>query len=171
MSTIKKAFQPIMSALAAAISINPEVTVAEVLEEIQALSAAKSGAGGGKATAFHRNEAGEVVAVKCYYHKLWMAPSIVEFGEKKSSASALNSMSKDGMSKWTKQNSAAKKEKEELLTKVGAGEIEATDIAAELDAIEVRKGAITPMEREDQYTGFETLEECLADAEENGLPH
>ena len=90
----------------------------------------------------------------------------VEFGEKKSSASGLNSMCKHGMSNWTKQNNAAKKEKEQLLVRVANEEVDAAAVPAELKAIDDRKDAIVPLEGE--YQGFDTLEECLADAEENG---
>ncbi|AFV51126.1 hypothetical protein MS_047 [Vibrio phage VPMS1] len=168
MATIKKAFAPIISVLTAAMQADENATIASVFEEVEGLAAAKTGAGGGKASTFHRNDDGEVVAVKCYYLNKWLhlgAPD-VEFGEKKSSASGLNSMCKHGMSNWTKQNNAAKKEKEQLLGRVAEGEIDAADVPAELKAIDERKDAIVPLEGE--YQGFETLEECLADAEEHG---
>jgi len=166
MSGIKKAFLPIVEALRAAMEADPKVKVASVLGDIEALASAKSGAGGGKATTFHRDEAGNVVAVKCYYHGLWMDPRVAEFGEKKSSASGFNSMSKDGMSKWTKQNAAAKKAKEELLLKVQSGEIAADQIADQLAAIDAERSAV--IAREDGY-GFATLEECLQDSQNRGL--
>lgn len=166
MSGIKKAFLPIIEALRAAMEADPKVKVASVLGDIEALASAKSGAGGGKATTFHRDEAGNVVAVKCYYHGLWMDPRVAEFGEKKSSASGFNSMSKDGMSKWTKQNAAAKKAKEELLLKVQSGEIAADQIADQLAAIDAERSAV--IAREDGY-GFATLEECLQDSQNRGL--
>lgn len=166
MSGIKKAFLPIVEALRAAMEADPKVKVASVLGDIEALASAKSGAGGGKATTFHRDEAGNVVAIKCYYHNLWMDPRVAEFGEKKSSASGFNSMSKDGMSKWTKQNAAAKKAKEELLLKVQSGEIAADQIADQLAAIDAERSAV--IAREDGY-GFATLEECLQDSQNRGL--
>ena len=163
MSNIKKAFLPIVELLQA----NQDMLVSDILPQIVELTAAKTGAGGGKASTFHRDDAGNVVAVKCYYHGLWMHVTAVEFGEKKSSASGLNSMSKDGTSKWTKQNAGAKKAKEALLTRVAEGAITANDLPAELEQIEKDRAAIIPMDSE--YQGFETLEECLADAEERGL--
>lgn len=166
MSGIKKAFLPIVEALRAAIEADPKVKVSSILGDIEALASAKSGAGGGKATTFHRNEAGNIVAVKCYYHQLWMDPRVAEFGEKKSSASGFNSMCKDGMSKWTKQNAAAKKAKEELLLKVQSGEIAADQIAEQIAKIEADSKAI--IAREDGY-GFATLEEVLQDSQARGL--
>lgn len=166
MSNIKKAFLPIVELLQAAVAENSKVRVSEVLDGVLDLASAKSGAGGGKATTFHRNEAGEVTAVKCYYHNLWMDPRVAEFGEKKSSASGLNSMCKDGMSKWTKQNSEFKKAQAELLSKVSSGEINPSDIAAHLQNLEATKDAIVA--REDGY-GFATLEEVQADSVNRGL--
>lgn len=166
MSAIKKVFLPLMEVINAALEADPKTKVSAILPELEALMSAKSGSGGGKATTFHRNEAGEVVGVKCYYHCLWMDPRVAEFGEKKSSASGLNSMSKDGMSKWTKQNAAAKKAKEELLGKVGTGEVAADQIAAELAKIDAERETVHA--REDGY-GFATLEELLADSQARGL--
>lgn len=159
--SIKKAFAPIMSVLSAALAAG---TVAqEVHDEVLGLASAKSGAGGGKATTFHRTEDGRVVAVFCYYFKRWFNVIDMEFGEKKSSASGLNSMCKQGMSLWTKQNNAAKKAQQDLLTKVGSGEIAADEIPAALEAINEEAKSVKPVEGE--YQGFETLEDCLADLE------
>ena len=164
MSTIKKAFQPIMTILAAGVAAG---TVSqEVHDECLALTAAKVGSGGGKATTFHKNEDGVVVAVKCYFHKLWMDPRVADFGAKASSATGLNSMCKDGVSKWTKAKSDAKKAEANILTRLTAGELDASEIEAEQARIAEEAAVITP--REDDY-GFASLEECLADSEARGL--
>lgn len=157
---IKKAFQPILNLLEA----NPAAKVRDILEQVKELAAAKS-AGGGAATTFHKNEAGEVVAVKCYYHGLWMHPALGGFGVKASSASGFNSMCKDGLSKWTKQQRDAKNAKEQLLGRAAKGE-EGLDLQAELAAIEAAKDQV--IAREDGY-GFATLEECLADNASKGI--
>ena len=157
MSTIKKAFQPIMSLLAAGVEAG--TVVQAVYDEALTLTAAKVGAGGGKATTFHKNDDGVVVAVLCYYHKLWMDPREVDFGAKASSATGLNSMCKDGVSKWTKAKNAAKTASAGLLDRVTAGELDREDIPAEQERIAEEAATIIP--REDGY-GFATLEECLA---------
>ena len=160
MTAIKKAYIGIVEFLQA----NTEQTVGDVLARVIAMASAKSGGGGGKASTFVRDEeSGEVLAIRCYYHSLWMSPAVVEFGKKASSATGLNSMCKDGVSKWTAQERAAKKAKDELLAKVAAGDIDAGDLQAELDAIEKARQAVVP--REDGY-GFETAEEAIADAQE-----
>ncbi|BAM63114.1 hypothetical protein ETP1_015 [Edwardsiella phage ETP-1] len=162
MSTIKKAYQAIVEVL----QNNASAVVSDVLPQVIELASAKTAAGGGKPTTFHRDDAGNVVAIKCYYHGLWMDPRVAEFGEKKTSASGFNSMSKDGSSKWTKQNAAAKKAKEELLTRVQSGEVAPEAIASEMAAIDAARQAVVA--REDGY-GFEALEECLADSAARGL--
>ena len=160
---IKKAYEAIVAVLEA----NLEATVESVLPEVLALAAAKTSTGGGsKASTFHRDEDGNVVAIFCYYHKLWMDPRVAEFGKKATSATGLNNMCKDGVSKWTKQNSTAKKAEGALLAQVAAGEIAVEDIPAEQARIAEEAGAIIP--REDGY-GFETLEECLQDSAERGI--
>jgi hypothetical protein len=164
MSTIKKAFQPIMTVLATALS-NGEVSQS-LHDEVEALTVAKVGAGGGKATTFHKNEDGAVVAIKCYFHKLWMDPRVADFGAKVSSATGLNSMCKDGVSKWTKNKSEAKKAEANILTLLTNGDITAEDIPAEQARIADEAAVIVP--REDDY-GFASLEECLADSEARGL--
>lgn len=168
MATIKKAFAPIISVLSAAMLADPEATIASIFDEVEGLAAAKTGAGGGKASTFHRNDDGVVVAVKCYYLNKWLhlGAEGVEFGEKKSSASGLNSMCKFGTSQWTKQNNAAKKAKTDLLAEVAAGTVDGADVPEALIAIDQAREAILPLPGE--YQGFETLEECLNDAEENG---
>lgn len=162
MATIKKAYVAIVEVLQA----NLGATVEEVLPQVLELASAKTGSGGGKATTFHKNEAGEVVAIKCYAHDLWMDPRVAEFGSKTSSPTGLNNMCKDGVNKWTAAQRKLKNAEGELLSKVAAGEIAPADIAAEQERIAAEAKTIEP--REDGY-GFATLEECLADSEERGL--
>ena len=154
MATIKKAYLDIVEFL----QDNEDAYVRDILPQVTALASAKTGGGGGKATTFHRDEQGNVVAIQCYYHKLWMDPEVAEFGKKASSATGFNSMCKDGVSKWTKQQRDAKKAKEQLLTDVASGEIEAADLPALLAEIEEATDIVVP--RDDNY-GYETLEELL----------
>lgn len=162
MAQIKKAY----TAIVAVLQENLSATVEEVLPQILELAAAKTGSGGGKATTFHKDEDGNVVGIKCYYHNLWMDPRVVEFGAKASSPTGFNSMCKDGVSKWTKQQREAKKAESELLEKVAAGDVAVEDIAAEQAAIKDAREAVIP--REDGY-GFETLEELLEDSASRDL--
>lgn len=159
---IKKAYEAIVEVLQA----NLTVTVEEVLPQVLELASAKTGSGGGKASTFHRDEDGNVVAIFCYAHKQWMDPRVVEFGSKAGSPTGFNNMCKDGVNKWTAAQRKRKAAESELLTRVAAGEVAPEDIAAEQARIAEEAGAIAP--REDGY-GFETLEECLHDSAERGL--
>ena len=152
--TIKKAFTPIMSLLQA----NLAMSVEEILPQVIELASAK--AAGGASSVFHKDETGNTLAIRCYYHKLWMNPEVVEFGSKASSATGLNSMCKDGTSKWTKQQRDAKKAKEQLLVDLASGEIEASDLPQLLDEIEQDQAVIIPLP--EGTPAFETLEELLA---------
>ncbi len=162
MSTIKKAFVEIVETLQA----NTNELVGDILPQIIALASAKTGGGGGKATTFHKNDDGVIVGVRCYYHGLWMSPEVVDFGKKASSATGFNSMCKDGVSKWTKQERAAKTAKEELLQNVASGDVEASDLAQVMADIEEAREA--RVAREDGY-GFSTLEELLEDNVARGI--
>jgi hypothetical protein len=155
MAQIKKAYQAIMAVLAE----NMDAQVSDIYAEVEALASAKSGGTGGNATSFHKDEDGNLVGIKCYYHKLWFNPEVVEFGKKSGSPTGLNSMCKDGNSKWTKQQSAFKKAKEQLLADVAAGEVDAADIGSILAELEEAKNVIVP---NDELVGYETLEELLA---------
>ena len=162
MSSIKKAFVEIVEVLQA----NANELVGDILPQIVALASAKTGGGGGKATTFHKNEDGVIVAIRCYYHGLWMSPEVVDFGKKASSATGLNSMCKDGVSKWTKQERTAKAASSQLLTDVANGDVEATDLTAVMADIEAEREL--RVAREDAY-GFDTLEACLEDNVARGI--
>jgi len=162
MSTIKKAFVEIVETLQA----NTNELVGDILPQIIALASAKTGGGGGKATTFHKNEDGVIVGVQCYYHGLWMSPEVADFGKKASSATGFNSMCKDGVSKWTKQERVAKAAKEQLLLDVADGTVDAADLPAVMQEIEDARKEREP--REDGY-GFATLEELLEDNAQRGI--
>ncbi len=162
MASIKKAFQPIIDVLES----NPKAKVADILEQVIALAAAKTGGGGGGVSSYHKNEDGVVTAIRCAYHKLFMDPRVVEFGAKASSATGFSSMSKDGTAKWNAQYKEAKEAEAGLLDQVTSGDLVPADIPAAQTAIAEKRAEIVPLE--DGY-GFATLEECLADSEARGL--
>ena len=116
---------------------NADKKVKTILDEVKELCSAKSGGGGGAASTFVK-DGDEVVAVKCYYHGTWMDPRIVPFGAKANSATGLNNMCKAGVSKWTKQQRAFTKGKDDLLTRVTEGNLAADDIGKEMDKLKIR---------------------------------
>ena len=168
MSTVKKAYVDLVAFL----EENKDKKIKSVLPQILVMASAKSGGGGGGATTFHKDDKGNVVAVKCYYHGKWMSPNVVEFGAKASSPTGLNSMCKDGVSKWTKQQRDAKKAKDQLLSDVASGEVEASTLTKALEKIEKTRATIAPFDATDDVDagyGFETAEECVADNEARGV--
>lgn len=151
--SIKKAYLPIVEFL----ENNAGKKVNSILDDVKAMCEAKGA--GGTATTVHRDDEGNVVAIRCGYFRQWMPLSHVEFGAKAGSASGFNPMCKEGVSNWTKQQRDYRKAKEELLTQVAAGEIAPDAIQAHLEKLEAKRTTVIP--REDGI-GFDTLEECLA---------
>ncbi len=155
---VKKAYTELLAFLNA----NADKKIKTVLGDIETMCSAKSA--GGVATTVHRNEAGEIVLVRCSYHKLWMPISHVEFGAKAGSASGLNPMCKTGVSNWTKAQRDARKAKEGILTAVTTGEMQANEVSKALETIEATRLAVIP--RIDGI-GWETTEEALAVSSED----
>ena len=152
MTTIKKAYIEIANLL----NDNKNKKVATILPQLMELMTAKSGGGSDIGKTFLKDDNGEVFAVFCYYHKKWELVSECEFGAKKGTASGLNTMCKEGVSRWTKQQREAKKSKEALLDSVANGDIEVSDLADKQAEIEEARGEV--IEREDRQ-GYDSADE------------
>lgn len=151
---IKKAYQAIVDFL----EENRNSKVSTILDGVIELASAKTG-GGRSSENVLRDEEGNVVAVFCYYHKMYEPVADVDYGKKATSSTGLNSMCKEGTSNWTKQQRAAKKGGEDLLNQVMAGELAAEDLAAARAELDEAKAVVVP--REDGI-GFATLDEAKA---------
>jgi hypothetical protein len=151
---IKKAFQEVHNFLVA----NEDKKVKTVMDQLVDMMSTK--AGGGAATAVHRDDAGNVVAILDYYYKKWLPVEFVEFGAKKNSATGLNTMCKWGVSNWTKQQREFKKGKEDLLALVASGEVQPTEIQERLDELENDKNRIEPFPIPE--LAFDSIEEFEA---------
>ena len=128
---IKKDFQLIVEFL----ETNQNKKVATILEQLREMCSQRN------TVTFKKDAEGNVTEVFCYYHKRWELVSEHEYGKKASNkATGLNTMCKAGYNQWTKQQSAAKKAKEQLLARVAAGE--ELDIGVELELIEAQRQAI-----------------------------
>ena len=128
---IKKDYQLIVEFLEA----NQNKKVATILEQLREMCSQSN------TVTFKKDADGNVTEVFCYYHKRWELVSEHEYGKKASNkATGLNTMCKVGYNQWTKQQSAAKKAKEQLLARVAAGE--ELDIGAELELIEAQRQLI-----------------------------
>lgn len=151
---IKKAYQDIVTLL----EQNKDAKVKTILDQVIEMASGKSTRAAGS-TAI-RDTKNNVVAVFDYYFKRWMplvGDAAVEFGAKASSPTGLNSMSKEGVSNWTRQQRVAKQENADLLNKVAAGEVAPENIPAEQAKIEERRQMIAETDK-----GFENKEDVLA---------
>lgn len=162
MSNIKKAYQEIVSFL----EENSDKKVKSILEDVIAMASAKTtrGESGGN---FIKDSEGNVVAIFCYYFKRWMplvGDAAVEFGAKKNTATGLNSMCKEGVSHWTKQQRVAKQAQADLLNKVAKGEVAPENILDEQKAIEDERKAIVETE-----LGFATKEDIETYLSQNSI--
>jgi hypothetical protein len=135
MTTIKKDFVELVAFLEA----NKGKKVSTILEEFTGMCAAKN-----NAKNFQKDEEGNVTHVFCYYHKQWEAVSDHAYGAKKGTATGLNSMCKEGVNQWSKQQRDAKKSKDELLQSVATGETPADELTTKLEEIEAARNAIVP---------------------------
>lgn len=97
---------------------------------------------------------GNVTHVFCYYHKKWEDVSKVEYGSKAGAKTKLNSMCKEGVNQWTKQQRDLKKAKADILVNVANGKLNPDQIQAELIKAEEDSKKIVP--REDGH-GFDEL--------------
>jgi len=150
---IKKAYVEVVNFL----TDNKDKKISSVLEEVAAMCSAKTGGGRSGSSNSLRDSKGKVVAIFCYYHKMWepiVGDTAVEYGKKATSSTGLNNMCSEGTSAWGKQNRTAKAAKEAILDKVASGELKAEAIEAEQGAIEKARGVTTP--REDKV-GFKEV--------------
>lgn len=128
---IKKDYQALVDFL----ETNQNKKVATILEQIREMCSQQN------TVTFKKDAEGNVTEVFCYYHKRWELVSEHEYGKKASNkATGLNTMCKVGLNQWTKQQSTAKKAREQVLARLAAGE--ELDITAELELIEAQRQAI-----------------------------
>lgn len=124
---IKKQYKEIFEVLKS----NENKKVSTILPQLIELMSAKQ-----SQRNFITDEDGKVIAVFCYYHKKWELVDTIEYGVKKGTASGLNSMCKEGVRQWTRQQKVLKDSKAQLLNQLSAGEItveELPDIQLKLE--------------------------------------
>lgn len=156
---VKKAYQELVDFLRA----NEDKKVKSVLAQVIEMCTAKTA--GGVATASHRDENGNVVAIRCNFFDKWFPISHVEFGKKEGSATGFNSMCKEGANAFSKQQRDFRAAKEKLLERVAAGEVEPADIQKHLEDLETARKTIPAFSIPGM--GWDTLEECLAQTTED----
>lgn len=159
--SVKKAYTEIVALLEA----NKDKKVSSVLEQVIELASAKGNRAAGNT--FMKDVKGNTVAIFDYYFKRWMplvGDKAVEFGTKANTATGFNSMCKEGVSNWTKQQRVAKQAGADLLKRVAAGEVKPADIPAEQEKIEAERQAIVATE-----LGFEDQAKLMKYLHKNGV--
>ena len=142
MSNVKKVFIDIANLL----EVNKNKKVSTILPQLLELMTAKNSGGSDIGKTFLKDENDEVVAIYCYYHKKWELVLECEYGSKKGTATNLNTMCKEGVSHWTKQQRVMKKGKEELLNLVMDGEVAREDIGSAMAELELSSKVIVARE-------------------------
>jgi hypothetical protein len=150
---IKKQFKEVYEFLMK----NQEKKVGDILPMLTQLMSSKN-----QERSYLADEDGNIIAIHCYYHKKWELVDYVEYGKKASTATGLNTMCKEGVRMWTKQQNEAKKAREILLAKVAAGTLNTEQLAEELRKIETERHRIEPLPSSFDRYSYETKEEALA---------
>jgi hypothetical protein len=130
MTVVKKQFEELYTLLVD----NRNKKINTLLPQLIELMQKKNNASG-KAQTFIKDEDGNVRFVYCYYHKKWEDVTVAEYGSKKGTATGLNTMCKEGVSKWTKQQRVKKQAEAELITKVVNGELLPEDLKSVQDQL------------------------------------
>jgi hypothetical protein len=131
---IKKQFEELLALLQA----NENKKISTILPQVLTLVSSNQ-----KSTII-RNDEGEVTHIFCYYHKEW--ESVDLYGHKQHSASGYNTMCKQGVNQWSKQQREAKKSRDAVLQGVADGTIDPqnlTQLLADIEATRVLVNART----------------------------
>lgn len=145
MSNIKKAYVDLIELLEANKNKKVETLLPQILELATAKQASKN---------FLTNDKGEVTHIFCYYHKKW--EEVKHYGKKKHSASGYNSMCKEGVNMWTKQQRQYKTGMEDLVDQIAEGTLSADMVQEAKEELHYEKNEI--VRRKDGH-GFDTQED------------
>jgi len=147
MTNVKKQYEELHAFLEA----NKAKKVATIMPQLIEMMQRKNNASG-QANTFIKDDEGEVIAIYCYYHKTWELVRDVAYGSKKGTATGYNTMCKEGVSNWTKQQRAKKQDEAGILNKVASGELAVEDIASEQEKLAEIASKIKPREDGQGYT-------------------
>lgn len=148
---IKKQFEEIYALLEA----NKNKQIKSVMADLLVLMQSKS-SGSDLNRTFIKDDEGNVTYVYCYYHKKWESVKVAEYGVKANTATGLNTMCKEGVSSWTKQQRAFKKAQADLLNQVANQELSPEELPALMEQLEAERKTIEV--RNDEH-GFDTAED------------
>lgn len=139
MTIVKKQFEELYTLLVD----NKNKKVATMLPQLIEMMQKKNNASG-QANTFMKDDEGNVTHIFCYYHKKWEDVTVAEYGSKKGTSTGLNTMCKDGVSNWTKQQRVKKQQEAGLLTKIISGEILPEDLPTEQAKLAEESKVIKP---------------------------
>lgn len=135
LTNVKKAYLPLVELLQQNSNKKVETLLPEIMKLVESKQIQK---------AHKTDDNGNVTHVFCYYHKKWEDVQECEYGSKKNTATGLNTMCKEGLSNWTKQQRDFKKSKAGLLDEVMQGTLAPTDIEAKSIQLEQERDKIIP---------------------------
>lgn len=144
--TIKKVYTEIFDLL----NSNKNKKVNDLLPQIMEIVESKQ-----QSKTFLMNDKKEATHVFCYYHKKW--ESVEHFGKKKHSSSGYNSMCKEGVNQWTKQQRLYKLGCESLMDEVINGTLAPSKIQEEKEKLEDKKSQIVPRKDKHGFTKEEDI--------------
>lgn len=148
---VKKQFAEIYKLL----EENKNRKVSSILPELAALMSTKTAGGSDIGRTYLKDDEGNTYAVYCYYHKKWELTNVAEYGSKANTATGLNTMCKEGVSSWTKQQRTYKKLKDALVMQLVKQEITNDEFESILEEYEEQRKAIEV--RGDEH-GFDTVD-------------
>jgi hypothetical protein len=151
---VKKQFEELYALLEA----NQNKKISTVMPQLVELMSRK--AGGANDGKNHYVDDNGTTWVFCYYHKKWESTLLAEYGQKKGTSTGLNTMCKEGVSAWTKQQRTKKQAEAGLLAKVSSGELDPSGIGAEMTRIAEEAKTVEP--RSDEH-GFDALVDITAE--------
>jgi len=149
-TNIKASYKEIMDFL----ELNKNKKVSTIMPQLLALTTSKT-----MAKTFKVDEEGNVTHIFCYYHKEWEALNEVPYGKKASSTTGFNTMCKEGLSHWSKQQRESKKAQASLLDRLSSGELEVADLEDEKALIESARTLIVPLSTNTQVEDEEVTHE------------
>lgn len=153
MTVVKKQFEEIHAFL----ELNKNKKVNTVMPQLLEMMARKNNASG-QANTFIKDDEDNVIAIYCYYHKKWELVCECSYGSKKGSSTGFNTMCKQGVSNWTKQQRVKKQTEAGLLQLIISGELQAADLPLRQETITEESKVIVP--REDGQ-GYNDSDEAL----------
>lgn len=154
---VKKQYEEIFAIMQAALEAKPKCQLSTLMPDLLAVMQSK-GSGSDIGKTFLKDEEGRTYAVYCYYHKRWELVDHIEYGKKANTATGLNTMCKDGVSKWSKQQRQYNKAKDALLMQVADGTLPGDKVPGMLEELETARKEIISHDFGDEWS-FETVEE------------